>query len=128
MRISIVAAAVIAAPVLLLTACGAPTHATSVKGTVIGKEYEPAKTKKKLVPVTSSSCTTKKAKGKTKRVCATATTGHKTVNVLARKECYELDIRLANGNETEVCDRDAYYALSVHDTYSSTKDYSKKVR
>lgn len=127
MRISILAAAVIAAPVLLLTACGNTPQAKPVKGTVIEKEYEPAKTKKQKVATTTKNCVTKTVKGKRKSVCKT-THGYKTKTVTVKKECYEVDIRLTNGHETEICDRYAYYVLKPGDRYSSAIDYSKRTR
>jgi len=135
MRISLAITALLTTPVLLLTACGTDgTYVKPLKGTVIEKEYEPAKTKKTKVPVTRRICATTPAKvkknGKTtknKRTCTSAATGRtRTVTTTVRKECYELDIRLPNGTETEVCDKYAFYALIPGDRYSSAVDYSKK--
>lgn len=137
MRISLALAALLTTPVLLLTACSSGgTYVKPLKGTVVEKKYEPAKTKKTQVPVTRRICATTPAKmkknGKTtkaKRTCTSAATGHtRTVTTTVRKECYELGIRLPNGKETEVCDKYAFYALIVGDTYSSAKDYRKQVR
>lgn len=132
MRISIACAALIAAPVLLLTACGSNAQSAAIRGTVADKEYEPAKTKKIKVAVHTTTCSKpKKVKvdGKitTKKNCTTKTT-YKTRTKTVKKECYELDIRLSNGTETEVCDQAAFYALIPDDPYNSTTDYSKKAR
>jgi hypothetical protein len=123
MRTSLVIAALIAAPVLLITACGADTHTRPVKGTVIEKEYEPAKTKKTNKPVKERVCTVKKGK----RTCTTVTTGSITATATTKPECYELDIRADyTGKEIEVCDKAAYNALGAGDRYNSAVDYSRK--
>lgn len=132
MRISVIAAALIATPVLLLTACGNTAYVKPLKGTVIEKEYEPAKTKKVKVPVHTTTCSKPrkvKVNGKTttKKNCTTKTTTRTRTRTI-KKECYELDIRLANGKETEVCDEYAYYALMPGDPYTSSSGYSKRIR
>lgn len=131
MRTSLVVASLIAAPVLLITACGANIPAHVIKGTVIEKEYEPSKKKTKRVAVKERVCTTPKAKKNGKKLRATCTsrsTGKYTNSTTITKACYEIDIRLADGTETEVCDKYAYYVLIPGDHYSSAVDYSKKKR
>lgn len=128
MRTSLLIASLIAAPVLLITACG--PNAAPTKGTVVEKEYEAAKTKTQHTPITRQTCTTSRVKGKSRRTCTNVKTGrYKTSTATVKHECYELDIRQANGDVTEICDRAAYYALNVGDRYSSAINYStKKVR
>lgn len=131
MRTSLLIASAIAAPALLLTACGTPTAPKPLKGTVQEIEYEPAKTKVKKTPVTVTTCSTPPAKKVGKkttrphRVCTTTKTGryvNKTITV--KPECYELDIVLKDGTETEICNEAAYRALSPGDRYSSAVNYS----
>lgn len=109
MRITTVLTALIAAPLLAVVACSPTHHQAPVKGTVAEKEYEPAK-----------HCP-KQSRHKGKK-----TTFKKSCT--AHRECYELDIRTSvTGEETEVCDKAAYYLLVPGDPYNSAVDYSKKV-
>lgn len=122
MRTSLVLTALIAAPLLLVTACGSVTPAKPVKGTVFEMEYEPAKMTQAKTPVKERVCTFKKGK----RSCKKVTTGTSVVTTTIKKECYEIDVRMPNGDETEVCDKAAYNVLSPGDTYNSAVDYTKK--
>lgn len=100
MRTSILLTAIVTAPLLAVVACGA-THHEPIEGTVIEKEYKPAKTKK--------------------------VTGYRTRTVTVTSECYELDIDVDAddiGEQIAICDRDAYNTLAVGDRYSSAVDYS----
>jgi hypothetical protein len=132
MRTSLAISALIATPVLLLTACG--THTTTshpVRGTVIEKEYEPAKTKTKRVAVKGRSCKTKtnRLTKKTKTTCKNVTTGYRRKTITIKKECYEVEIRVdRTGRELDLCDKGAYYALRVGDRYSSAINYTTRIR
>lgn len=115
MRISLVlAAAVGAAALFTVTGCQA---SEPVKGTVVEKKHEPAKPGTK----TKTCRSVKQPNGTYKNVCSTAVTG-------AKPECYELEIRTKDGEEVEVCDKDAFLALDVDDPYDSSRNYSGESR
>ena len=108
MRFSFTLAACVGAAALLtVTGCQAPEP---VKGTVVEKEHHAAK-------LGSEKCGWKNSSGKRKWSCSTS--GYKP-------ECYELEIRLKDGSETDVCDKAAYLVLNVEDPYDSTQDYSRE--
>lgn len=106
MRISIALITLITAPAMLVACASTPDE--PVRGTVVEKEFEPAR-----------HCPTTSAKNKQKRKT------HKPCT--PRRECYELDILLDyNGQIVEICDRAAYLTLDVEDRYSSDVDYNRE--
>lgn len=125
MRISLVLTALIATPVLL-TACAAES-AEPVRGTVVDKEYEEAVYGTRKVPVTKKTCAKRWSSVKKQMVetCTSSTVGHKKERYVKKHECYELGIRLNNGDVIERCDKAAYNVLDVEDRYSSDVNYSE---
>lgn len=125
MRISAALITAISVPVLLLTACTVKND-EPLRGIVIDKEHEEAVYGTRQVPVTKKKCTTTRRNGRTTTSCTTVNTGKtKKDRYLKKHECYELDIRVSDGEVVEVCNEDAYFALNIEDRYSSAKDYSE---
>lgn len=126
MRINLLLAATIAAPVLaVVVGCGATTTTahTPLKGTVTEKQYKAAKRGAARVPTTTKVCKT----DKNKRTCSTVVTGYTKQPSVIRDECYELDIQSDySGQETEVCNRAAFLVLKIGDRYDSSVNYSKR--
>lgn len=111
MRTSTILIALLTTPVLALVACGPATQPKPLKGTVAEKEHKAAQTKEVC------STTTGKKKMKTK-TCSV---------VEVRGECYQLEILSDyTGEESEICDRAAYNALSEGDPYNAAVNYSKQ--
>lgn len=128
MRTSLAITALITAPLFFTVACTdgshtAPAKAAAVKGTVVDKEYGPAKKKTTKEPVKTRVCSSGR---EGKKTCRTVVVRYRTVTRIVEKECYELEIRLADGSTTEVCNKAAYDVLNVTDRYSSAIDYSRK--
>lgn len=130
MRTSFIIAAIVATPVMCLTACGADTPVKPVKGTVKEIEYEPAKVKASKKPITVHTCTTPRARKTGKKTytpkptCTTKSTGrYATAKATVKAACYEIEIRLADGSERDICDEAAYHVLMPGDRYSSTANY-----
>lgn len=98
---------------LTLTACG---ESEPVVGVVVEKEYESAVWDVQQQGVYTDICS---GVG-TKRTCTKVRTGTRTVTVLKKAECYELE--LDTGWEGCVT-RAAWKALNVEDTYDSSKRY-----
>jgi hypothetical protein len=128
MRYSPALAALIGVPVLItVTACGPGARTEPLRGTVVEEEYEPPQYSKRKQNVTERRCTYNYTKKR--NVCMDVKTGKtKTVSVLTKGECYELDIRVKNtGRVVETCDKAAYEALRPGDFYDSSK-YSEVTR
>lgn len=114
MRYSLILASAIGGAVLLgVTACTPPTP---VKGTVVEKEHKPATKGSTKKTCTKTAATEDRP---SKKTCSTSVSG-------AKAECYELEIRTADGDEVEVCDKAAYLVLDLDDLYDSSQDYSRE--
>jgi hypothetical protein len=131
MRNSLAIAALVASPVLLLTACSSDNHPAFIKGTVKEMEYDAPTVKATRIPVTNRVCTTPKPVKVSRRSstprpsCTNKATGKfHTSHVTIKGECYELDILLKDGTVTEVCDEAAYRALNLGDHYNQATNYS----
>lgn len=127
MRFSLVLAASIGGALLFtVTSCSSPPTGPAVKGTVVEKEYEAPKKTEQKVPYSTTSCgNVRDSKGKTQLRCKEVFKERKQL-VTTRQECFELDIRTAEGDVVEVCDKAAYFVLDVDDHYDSTRDYHRE--